>query len=249
MTVQEALQQRYSCRIFLDAPVERGTLDAIFQDAFRTPSWANSQPWDVYVAGQEEMQAIVQGMQECRKQRLHTHLDLPFQGTWSAAAKGHMDRFFEEVYADSYIEEEKLAVWTPVSDPPCKEKFAGQVVGGEICAWGIRGHFDYTLPVNFFLFADRLRNREPLDREAAQAALTRQLVSNEKGFPNIFRLLGGSIMPLDGIKKYRSAGNADKKSAEEAVEKVERKLSEGRGCRALLRGLVSCLEELRNDLG
>ena len=99
MTVQEALQQRYSCRIFLDAPVERGTLDAIFQDAFRTPSWANSQPWDVYVAGQEEMQAIVQGMQECRKQRLHTHLDLPFQGTWSAAAKGHMDRFFEEVYA------------------------------------------------------------------------------------------------------------------------------------------------------
>ena len=160
-----------------------------------------------------------------------------------------VNSFFEEVYADSYIEEEKLAVWTPVSDPPCQEKFAGQVVGGEICAWGIHGHFDYTLPVNLFLFADRLRNREPLDREAAQAALTRQLVSNEKGFPNIFRLLGGSIMPLDGIKKYRSAGNADKKSAEEAVEKVERKLSEGRGCRALLRGLVSCLEELRNDLG
>lgn len=160
-----------------------------------------------------------------------------------------VNSFFEEVYADSYIEEEKLAVWTPVSDPPCKAEVCRQVVGGEICAWWIRGHFDYTLPVNFFLFADRLRTREPLDREAAQAALTRQLVSNEKGFPNIFRLLGGSIMPLDGIKKYRSAGNADKKSAEEAVEKVERKLSEGRGCRALLRGLVSCLEELRNDLG
>ena len=161
-----------------------------------------------------------------------------------------VNSFYEEVYADSYIEEEKLAVWTPVNDPPCQEKFDGQVLGGEICAWGIRGHFDYTLPVNFYLFADRLRNEEPLDMAKAQAALTRQLVSNEKGFPNVFALLGGSLMPLDEIKKYCAAAtnDKDKKSVEEAVEKVKRKQAEGWGNRSFLRGLVTCLEELRNDL-
>ncbi len=99
MTVKEALNNRFSCRVFQDIPVEKQVLDEIFEDAFRAPSWANSQPWDVYVAGKAQMQAIVQGMNECRKQRVHTSLDLPFRGVWSEEAKKHMDQFFEDVYA------------------------------------------------------------------------------------------------------------------------------------------------------
>lgn len=98
MTVKEALNNRFSCRVFLDSPIEKKVLEEIFEDAFRTPSWANSQPWDVYVAGQSQMKEILQGMQECRKQRVHTSLDLPFQGVWSEEAKKHMDQFFEDVY-------------------------------------------------------------------------------------------------------------------------------------------------------
>ena len=45
MTVKEALHKRFSCRHFLDTPVKKEVLDEIFQDAFCTPSWANSQPW------------------------------------------------------------------------------------------------------------------------------------------------------------------------------------------------------------
>lgn len=99
MTVKEALHQRFSCRVFLDTPVKKETLDEIFTDAFRTPSWANSQPWDVYVAGKAQVDEIVLGMQACRKQRIHTSLDLPFQGIWSKEAKEHMDQFFTDVYA------------------------------------------------------------------------------------------------------------------------------------------------------
>ena len=98
MTVKEALNSRFSCRVFLDKPVERKLLDEIFEDAFRTPSWANSQPWDVYVAGREQMKKIVEGMQDCRKGHVHTSLDLPFKGVWSPEAKKHMDEFFEGVY-------------------------------------------------------------------------------------------------------------------------------------------------------
>lgn len=99
MTVKEALNSRFSCRVFQDMPVEKKVLEEIFEDAFRTPSWANSQPWDIYVAGKEQMEKILQGMNDCRKQRVHTSLDLPFRGVWSEEAKKHMDQFFEDVYA------------------------------------------------------------------------------------------------------------------------------------------------------
>ncbi len=55
MTVGEALQKRFSCRIFSDTPVRKQVLEEIFLDAFRTPSWANSQPWDIFVAGKEQV--------------------------------------------------------------------------------------------------------------------------------------------------------------------------------------------------
>ena len=99
MTVEQALHQRFSCRVFLDRPVKKEVLDEVLEDAFRTPSWANSQPWDVYVAGQAQIRELVQGMQDCRKRRVHTSLDLPFQGVWSAEAKAHMEQFFTDVYA------------------------------------------------------------------------------------------------------------------------------------------------------
>lgn len=99
MTVSEALQQRFSCRAFLPDPVEKKVLDEIFTDAFRTPSWANSQPWDIYVAGKEECGQIAQGMFDLRKQHKHTSLDLPFRGVWSPEAKKNMDQFFEELNA------------------------------------------------------------------------------------------------------------------------------------------------------
>ena len=98
MTVKEALNKRFSCRVFLDTPMKKAVLDEIFTDAFRTPSWANSQPWDIYVAGSEQMKEIVAGMHECRKKRIHTSLDLPFNGTWTDSIRRRMDQFFEDVY-------------------------------------------------------------------------------------------------------------------------------------------------------
>ena len=45
------LDQRYSCRGYLDDPVPRETINAILQLAQRTASWCNSQPWQVIVTG------------------------------------------------------------------------------------------------------------------------------------------------------------------------------------------------------
>ncbi len=44
------LRQRYSCRGFRSDPVPRETITRILEIAQRTPSWCNSQPWQVLVA-------------------------------------------------------------------------------------------------------------------------------------------------------------------------------------------------------
>ena len=43
------LRERYSCRGFLPGPVEREVIERMLGIAQRTPSWCNSQPWQVHV--------------------------------------------------------------------------------------------------------------------------------------------------------------------------------------------------------
>jgi len=43
------LQERYSCRAFLPLQVDTATITRILQIAQRTPSWCNSQPWQVVI--------------------------------------------------------------------------------------------------------------------------------------------------------------------------------------------------------
>jgi nitroreductase len=48
--VSEAVESRFSCRAFLDAPVDPDTVRRILDIARRAPSGGNLQPWHVYVA-------------------------------------------------------------------------------------------------------------------------------------------------------------------------------------------------------
>ena len=50
MTVTEAIKTRSSIRAFKPDMVDRALLMEIFELAARTPSWGNTQPWEVFVA-------------------------------------------------------------------------------------------------------------------------------------------------------------------------------------------------------
>ena len=47
------LAERHSCRAFLPASVPRATLARILEMAQRTPSWCNTQPWEVVITSGE----------------------------------------------------------------------------------------------------------------------------------------------------------------------------------------------------
>ncbi|MFB6804463.1 nitroreductase family protein [Peribacillus butanolivorans] len=47
------MYNRRSVRYFMDKQIDQETLIEIVKDAQMTPSWANSQPWRVYIATDE----------------------------------------------------------------------------------------------------------------------------------------------------------------------------------------------------
>ena len=51
MEVTDALKRRFTARAFKPDPIDRDTLERILEASLKAPSWANTQPWEVYVAG------------------------------------------------------------------------------------------------------------------------------------------------------------------------------------------------------
>jgi nitroreductase len=51
--LEELLDSRYSCRGFLAEPVPRSTIERIVRIAQRTPSWCNTQPWQLAITSGE----------------------------------------------------------------------------------------------------------------------------------------------------------------------------------------------------
>lgn len=58
MTIFETLKQRKSVRAYLDKPVEKEKINAIFDAARHAPSGVNTQPWQVAVVTGDSKQAL-----------------------------------------------------------------------------------------------------------------------------------------------------------------------------------------------
>ena len=58
---KELMQLRHSARAFLSKPIPEETLKEIISTALLTPSWANSQPWHIYVASGKTLEEIRKG--------------------------------------------------------------------------------------------------------------------------------------------------------------------------------------------
>jgi nitroreductase len=64
-TVEKALQERFSCRQFLQKPVARETIESILRAAQMTPSWCNTQPWQLVLLSGSEAHRL--------SEKLYTH--------------------------------------------------------------------------------------------------------------------------------------------------------------------------------
>jgi nitroreductase len=100
MNVIEALAKRRSVRAFLPAPVEREKLIAIFEAAARTPSWANSQPWEVFVATGEALARIKKGYGESYANKVATAPETPAPTAWTEVAVKRREQLVPDMRRD-----------------------------------------------------------------------------------------------------------------------------------------------------
>ena len=59
MELKDAVEQRKSTRAYRREPVPREVLREILERALRAPSWGNTQPWKITVAGGETLRAMI----------------------------------------------------------------------------------------------------------------------------------------------------------------------------------------------
>lgn len=82
MDVTMALASRRTVRAFRPEAVPVATLRAILGAALRTPSWANTQPWQLYVAGGDVLERIRTASIDRTRQGVDGCLDLPAPEQW-----------------------------------------------------------------------------------------------------------------------------------------------------------------------
>ena len=87
MNVIEALNARHSVRVFTSMPIEREKLDTIIRAASRTPSWANTQPWEVFIATGDSLGRIREGFRESRAMNTQPSPEIPRIHEWPEIAK------------------------------------------------------------------------------------------------------------------------------------------------------------------
>ena len=87
MTVTEAMAARTSIRAYKTDPIDKAVLIEIIEKAARTPSWANTQPWEVYIAAGDSLGRIRQGFADNYKNAVKSMTDIPRPTDWPQAAK------------------------------------------------------------------------------------------------------------------------------------------------------------------
>ena len=100
MNVSEAIHARHSIRAFLSNPVEKEKLTAVLEEASHTPSWANTQPWEIFVATGETLGKIKAGYRQKYADKAVVVPETPRPREWSESAKKRQQQLHPDMVRD-----------------------------------------------------------------------------------------------------------------------------------------------------
>tara|TARA_B100000767_G_C19595177_1_gene463184 strand:+ start:153 stop:509 length:357 start_codon:yes stop_codon:yes gene_type:complete len=86
-TLDTLLDQRHSCRGFLDQPVERTLVERIVTTAQKVPSWCNSQPWQLIVLSTGETNRLRETLYDAASGSAPLSPDVGFPEHYQASIK------------------------------------------------------------------------------------------------------------------------------------------------------------------
>ncbi|MDR7402946.1 MAG: nitroreductase [Armatimonadota bacterium] len=109
MDVFAALRTRQSVRAFLPRPVPRETLAEVLEAALRSPSWANTQPWELHVVGGPVLEEIKARYRVALAAGEQPALELPRPVGWPPALQERITANGAAMYAAMGIAREDQA--------------------------------------------------------------------------------------------------------------------------------------------
>ncbi|BAQ24471.1 nitroreductase [Streptococcus troglodytae] len=120
MEFSQVLSNRVSIRDFKDQAVSVEDLTAIISDAKQAPSWANTQPWKVYIATDDTMKAIQKAHLASAQAGEKGYSDLPTKSRkdWGERSLEHMNAWLEAIGEDDTMAgftEANQALWNAPS--------------------------------------------------------------------------------------------------------------------------------------
>ena len=96
MNVTDALISRFTCRAFKSEPVKKKMILDILEAATRAPSWANTQPWEIFAAGGEVLENIREAFLENFHQDVPRAPENPVPERWPPALKKRSEELRKE---------------------------------------------------------------------------------------------------------------------------------------------------------
>lgn len=99
MEMNSAINQRHSVRQFTDEAVDKGVITEIVRLAQRSPSWVNSQPWQVYCAMGSSLAKIKSEYQHRDQEGGHGDPDLSVmsRNEWGKLPQANMKQWRHEI--------------------------------------------------------------------------------------------------------------------------------------------------------
>ena len=82
MDITDALNSRFTCRAFNQDPVKKETIIKVMEESIRSPSWANTQPWEIFIAGGEVLEKIRRRYMENFANDEPSNPDIPLVENW-----------------------------------------------------------------------------------------------------------------------------------------------------------------------
>ncbi len=92
MELYESIEHRRSFRSFIPKPVDKRTLTKVLEAANRSPSYMNTQPWEVFVVAGEKKDNLAKRLLEEALSGTPPQPDLPFPKEWP----DHIDKRSKE---------------------------------------------------------------------------------------------------------------------------------------------------------
>lgn len=85
MEILEGIKTRQSIRAFKPNPITQDVMRKILQEASTSPSYTNTQPWEVVVVSGKKKDELSRKLLELARAKASTNPDLPMQKGWPAA--------------------------------------------------------------------------------------------------------------------------------------------------------------------